>query len=294
MNEIQKNIFEKILEQNSQGVYTIDSHKPGKTIAIIACTHGNEPIGLSIFHWLIEMHNADNEIIHHGKILLIIANPQAARNNQRFIDDDMNRVWDQDNDEIYEVKRKKQLERYLQECDIVIDLHSTSNPSDSMIIPLSRNIQTQQLSDILDAKYILENIDKFTRWVSLTQHHASLNAENISIVIECGAHWDKKYENIAKQNIQRILSHFWYINFQTEKKLYTPEKYELFYVHKAQSLDLKYIYTQQPKSFDKIKKSEVICENPSPVTCPKEAYIIMPSKDVDHIWSEIFYLANKK
>jgi hypothetical protein len=35
-----------------------------------------------------------------------------------------------------------------------------------------------------------------------------LNAENISIVIECGAHGDKKYENIAKQNIQRILSHF--------------------------------------------------------------------------------------
>jgi hypothetical protein len=75
----------------------------------------------------------------------------------------MNRVWDQENTEIHEVIRKKELMPYLHQCDGVIDLHSTSSPSDIMVLPLSKNSATQEIVSQLDSNYILENIDNQTR-----------------------------------------------------------------------------------------------------------------------------------
>jgi succinylglutamate desuccinylase len=110
---------------------------PGPTIAIVALTHGNEPVGLSIFESLIQTGILDG--IQSGKIMLVCSNIQAhevyLKQNDplkfRFIDHDMNRIWNDDFIEnSNEYNRREELKIILSQADIILDIHSVSKGDD--------------------------------------------------------------------------------------------------------------------------------------------------------------------
>jgi len=116
---------------------------PGPRVAIMAITHGNEPVGLGVLDRIADEVEAQ---LVAGEILCVRANMEAARLDLRHTPDgrDMNRLWDPDNlarirsaapqSLCYEERRVHELAPLLLQTDAVLDLHSTSRPSAPFLV----------------------------------------------------------------------------------------------------------------------------------------------------------------
>ncbi|XP_006246880.1 aspartoacylase isoform X3 [Rattus norvegicus] len=127
------------------------AEEPIKKIAIFGGTHGNELTGVFLVtHWLkngAEVHRAGLEVKP------FITNPRAVEKCTRYIDCDLNRVFDLENlskemseDLPYEVRRAQEINHLFgpknsdDAYDVVFDLHNTtSNMGCTLILEDSRN-----------------------------------------------------------------------------------------------------------------------------------------------------------
>src|SRR3989344_287896 len=64
------------------------SIKPGNTLVVLAGIHGNEICGVKAFDSMI-----NNLTIESGKVYFIYANLEAIKQNKRFIDYNLNRLF---------------------------------------------------------------------------------------------------------------------------------------------------------------------------------------------------------
>ncbi len=114
------------------GVYELDSGKKGPTVGILMMTHGNEPCGLSIPQLFLKNKNA----LTRGKLLFILQNEKASKDGMRFKDCNMNRIKGLPNKKspLYEVRPVAELRKIYNECEYLLDFHSTSQKSLAMIV----------------------------------------------------------------------------------------------------------------------------------------------------------------
>ena len=76
-----------------------------------------------------------------GRIISLIGNPDAYEIRKRFIDSDLNRVFDKRSDiENREIKRAQEIKKFFDgiKIDYIFDIHSTSTRSDPMILCTSQ------------------------------------------------------------------------------------------------------------------------------------------------------------
>lgn len=189
------------------GVLTLHTSKPGPQVGIMACTHGNEPAGLAAFAYLLE----HAEHLACGSVHLILNNLVAARQyfdeatdlsftaHYRFVDRDMNRVpsgWEQDN--TAETERVLALLPLFKTLDVVFDLHSTSAPSDPMLVSLDK---TSERFAIRGVNIVLENLIPHLNAPPLV----SLCEKAEAFVLETGSHEDPRSLVIAQEAVQALL-----------------------------------------------------------------------------------------
>ncbi|XP_044106204.1 aspartoacylase-like [Neovison vison] len=124
---------------------------PIKKVAIFGGTHGNELTGVFLVkHWL----ENGTEIQRTGlEVKPFITNPRAVKKCTRYINCDLNRVFDPENlgktmskDLPYEVRRAQEIKHLFgpkdneDSYDIIFDLHNTtSNMGCTLILEDSRN-----------------------------------------------------------------------------------------------------------------------------------------------------------
>ncbi|XP_036053162.1 aspartoacylase [Onychomys torridus] len=127
------------------------AEEPIKKVAIFGGTHGNELTGvLLVTHWL----KNGAEIQREGlQVKPFITNPRAVEKCTRYIDCDLNRVFNLENlskemseDLPYEVRRAQEIYHLFgpknsdNSYDVVFDLHNTtSNMGCTLILEDSRN-----------------------------------------------------------------------------------------------------------------------------------------------------------
>jgi succinylglutamate desuccinylase len=112
-------------------------------VAIVGGTHGNELTGI----YLVKKFLQDPKLLYRESLECkpLIANPQAVAKNQRYIDRDLNRCFDDAdlaNLELrnYEEIRAKEIAAHLgSNTDLIIDLHSTTSKMGLTILPSSRH-----------------------------------------------------------------------------------------------------------------------------------------------------------
>lgn len=173
----------------------------------MACTHGNEPAGLAAFAYLLE----HVEHLQCGTVHLIVNNLAAARRyfdeatdlsftaHYRFIDRDMNRVhphWQQDN--TAETERALALLPLFKTLDVVFDLHSTSAPSDPMLVLLAEERQRLEISGV---NIVLQNLIPHLNAPPLV----SLCEKAEAFVLETGSHEDPRALIIAQEAVRALL-----------------------------------------------------------------------------------------
>lgn len=117
-----------------------------KKVAIIAAMHGDEVYGMELYRQSIELFP---QLKNYVK--LIIGNKEAYKRQTRFIDTDMNRHYQVEDDsyESREIERVDQLINVFQP-DYIIDIHTTRRDSGVFFISDIANTERQRIYDMLD------------------------------------------------------------------------------------------------------------------------------------------------
>lgn len=233
-------------------IIEFDSRVPWKTIWIVVLTHWNEPWWLVAQQEFIK--NWYHECIKRWKVFFIRVNIEAYEQNTRFIDVNMNRIWKFLKDKnAYEYKRFYELLPILDQCDIVVDIHSTSKSINSLMwichtkdaLLAQKILKTNRLliDDAFDDEWSLISFVTKRWWVGFG--------------IECGYHeQDDAWKN-ALDNMISLLRFYDMIdsnyNYQTNTILKSTYKFYEEVYPRSESFAFTKIY----ENFDAINPWEV-------------------------------------
>lgn len=156
-----------------RGVIRIKAARPGPTLGITVCTHGNEPSGLAAARYLLEELDVRRKL-QRGTLYLVVNNLRAAekylkartddaRKRARYIDVNMNRLPERTpalaGDSRYEVRRARELLPIWRQFDIGLDIHSMSQRAEPMIITRGTSFH-RALFRGFPIEAVLSNIDR--------------------------------------------------------------------------------------------------------------------------------------
>lgn len=173
---------------------------PGKTLAIFAGVHGNEPIGI------LALEKASHEIaIAAGTVHFVIAHPQAVQQNVRSIEKNLNRCFVPGNDGTsLEDRLAKKLMKLLDTCDALLDLHGYNGPEDQPFLicePASFDLAKQLDFGIVSSGWSVAQ-------PGATEGYMDSHGK-IGVCVECGSNFQpEKYVPLAEKTIIQFLGYF--------------------------------------------------------------------------------------
>lgn len=195
-------------------IWRFDSGQPGPNVMVSAIVHGNEPCGVIALDWL--MRNEVRPVA--GSMTLAFMNVEAYRafdpedpNRTRWIDEDMNRVWDRhvlESDRTsVELERARAVRPVLDEIDHLLDLHSMQH----LAPPLMMSGRHDR------AKALAARMGVPERVVGDAGHAAGrrmrdyggfddANSDKTALLIECGQHWEAAAGPLAIEATVRFLA----------------------------------------------------------------------------------------
>src|SRR5690606_23780251 len=127
-----------------------DSGNSGPLLFVTAGIHGNEPSGIVALNEVFKILNAERPKIN-GKIVGVSGNRKALLNGVRYIDEDLNRTWTEENIISEEIDSHEQKEMFeiiemlenFPEKDFTkryfLDCHTTSSTSEPYISVQDKN-----------------------------------------------------------------------------------------------------------------------------------------------------------
>lgn len=132
--------FVDMMQEVQTAIWKAQGQQPGKVITIIGGTHGNERTGVEVVQKLKTLIDAGKEQITSGTLILIHGNPRAIEINERGSVPyaDLNRSYPIDllaREPLgtYEDDRAREIAPFLEQSDVVVDLHATNKPSEPFI-----------------------------------------------------------------------------------------------------------------------------------------------------------------
>ena len=138
----------------------------GPCVSIIGSLHGDEKIGSLV---LKELEHTLNTTCIFGEIYLILGNPQAYKNDTRFVDEDLNRLFGHHFSNLEKIPEKQrsieqqralELSPILKQSDFLLDIHSTTKPSVPFVY-CEDTKQHMKLANLLETEYIVSAASDF-------------------------------------------------------------------------------------------------------------------------------------
>lgn len=213
-------------------------------IAIVFCLHGNEKYGAEVVAKLPASYSR------------FLANKEALKENVRFIDDDMNRVFPGKIDGNHEERLAFDLKNRLRNFDCVLDLHSSSNDC-----PLFGIVTNPTIEHIRFAKRLgLKKLVVFYR--DSSKSSALIDHVKCGISLEVGSHG-------RKENAEEVLE----LIGNLDGKVDVPM--EIFEFKKNISKESDEVLLKNfcdVKNGDLIEKGRFADEDFTPVLVNEEAY----------------------
>lgn len=282
--------FKEIQYQNVSGVMCIDSGKPGPALGITACTHGNEPSGLAIFEYLLKEKNIEKEL-KCGTLYLVVNNIQAtekffnAKNEEevrksRYCDVNMNRLPKETlyltNDTRYEIARVRELYPIWQHFEFGLDVHSTLNPSEPMIISRGGEFH-QDLVHGFPIKKLISNIDRVQIGIPAFAFYGGLGSDAKIFAIEAGQHTNPSSFERASLCAVSLLQ-----NLDMLSRTQQPVAMEYDEYHVDSSIvfpDISFDFVRDFKSYEEIHKGDLLARNAmgEEIRATIDGHLIMPT-----------------
>ena len=192
------------------------SDKDGPHVLINAITHGNELCGAIALDYLFR-----NDVRPScGTLTLGFANIAAYRafdpadpTQSRFVDEDLNRVWDEatllGTRQSVELTRARRIRSLIDSVDFLFDIHSMQHKTEPLMLagPLQKGRALAMA--IGHPEYVV--CDSGHAAGRRLRDYGGFGNEadpRNALLIECGQHWEKRSADVAMESTMRFLLHF--------------------------------------------------------------------------------------
>lgn len=284
--------FKKSTSDGVSGVMRIDGPKLGPVLGITACTHGNEPSGLAIFHHLLNDLNI-KETLKCGTLYLIVNNIEAAgkffacktkkeKGKCRGVNMNMNRLPRDvmfSKEVKYELIRARELYPIWQRFTHGLDIHSTTADTRSMLISRGNNFdRIARLIQGFPIEILISNIDAVQIGAPVFAFYGAA-ADVPVFAIEAGQH--EKPETLERAGICAVslLQNLGMYPGIPETVDIAYQEYEIVdsILFPCKSFD----FIKQFESFDSIKVGDLLAESPNGARRQAgfDGHLIIPTKD---------------
>lgn len=195
-------------------VHRFDGSGRGPDRVVVALTHGNEVCGA---HALMRLLALGTPAPLTGSLTVCFANvdayhrfdPQQPRSS-RFVDEDMNRVWDDPTlngaRSSTELRRARQLLPVIEQADILLDLHSMQSPCAPLMLAgmteRGRNL-AQRMG--YPGVIVLDHGHSSGRRMRDFTPFSSPDGRATALLAECGQHWEPETADVATEVLARFL-----------------------------------------------------------------------------------------
>ncbi len=198
-----------------RGFTTIDSALPGPHVAVLALTHGNEIAGAIVLDRLLRTQLRPL----HGRITFGFIHLDAfARFDpqqptlSRFIDEDINRVWDRSlldgPRRSVELDRARAIRPLLDTVDVMLDLHSMLWPSDTLILSGASGKGRRLALGIGVPPLVVADYGHATgRRIIDSERFLDPDSTASAVLVEAGQHWEPVTVEIALASVAGLLRH---------------------------------------------------------------------------------------
>lgn len=196
-----------------RGVWSFASPVPGPHVAIAAIMHGNEIAGAIVLdRWLrAGLRPA------RGRLSLVFGNLDAFAHFDpadptltRFLEEDLNRVWDlgvlEGPRRSLELRRARELRPLIDTVDILVDMHSMSWPSDPLTVtgaPEKAALHALRLG--APALVVADEGHPDGRRLADYARFADPSTAPVAALVEAGGHWEPETVEMIEQVGARAL-----------------------------------------------------------------------------------------
>jgi predicted deacylase len=197
------------------GFTTRESGAPGPHVGLIALTHGNELAGAIALDRLLR----GGLRPRRGRLTFGFANLAAfarfdARQpiSSRFIDEDMNRIWDDaildGSRESSELARAREMRPLVDQIDVLLDLHSMLWPSDPLILSGGAR-KGQQLARAIAVPDLVVADQGHVSGRRLIDYAPFVDPGRAACanLVEAGQHWELATVEVTLACIANLLRH---------------------------------------------------------------------------------------
>lgn len=258
---------------NYEKIIAIRGLRPGKTLGVMAGTHGNEKCGVEAIKQIIPSLR-----VKRGVVYFIFGNPRAIERNMRFTEMNLNRAflpaknYTTAQKKTYEYGRARKLMPVLRRLDALLDIHSSNHPQSTPFVicePGSRTIARRLPVGIVSSGWDKTEPGGTDAFVNA--------AGGRGICVECGP--IEKKDNtigIAKKSILIFLSIMDAIDAPIR---FARRKQEFIKVNFLYRTKKNFIPYKMRKDFSPIKKGEILgYDAGAPVRSPQNGVVIFMCK----------------
>lgn len=187
--------------------------EPGPHVMVTAVTHGNELCGALVLDRLLTagLRPLRGRLtLGFCNVAAFLAFDPAYPTLSRFVDEDLNRVWDRVTlsgpRSSVELARARAIRPLLDSADLLLDVHSMQNPTDPLMLAgacqkgldLARSVGVPA-TIVIDAGH---SAGARMRDYEFFQDPGDPRS---ALLVECGQHWERSSESVALETTLRFL-----------------------------------------------------------------------------------------
>ena len=187
--------------------------EPGPHVMITAVVHGNELCGAIALDWLMKLGVRPKR----GKLSLGFMNVAAYTRfdpteplASRFVDEDFNRLWDAETldgpRQSVELTRAREVRPFLDTVDRLLDIHSMQHATGALMLsgPLDKGRRLAEGTGVPELVVMDEGHAAGRRMRDYADFRNEASPKD-ALLVECGQHWEKSSEDMAKETALRFL-----------------------------------------------------------------------------------------
>ncbi len=274
-------------------VHRFDSGQRGPHVLVTALVHGNEICGAIALDWLFKQKFRPAK----GVLTLAFCNVAAfqrfdrkAPGDSRFMDEDFNRVWSLERlggkANSVELRRARELVPVVEAADLLLDIHSMQHKTPALTIsgPLEKG---RRLAREIAFPALVVSDEGHAGGRRMRDYGAFGDPAkpHNALLVECGQHWEKASETVAKQTLVRFLAHAgiaepaWVTRHLAKKKPAPQRLIEVTHAVTIKSPEFRFAEDYRGLEVIAKKGSVLGHDGPDPVRTPyDDCVLIMPSR----------------
>ncbi len=279
--------------------YTFGTDREGPRILFFGAIHGDEPCGTKALKKLVDQFSTGKLKVLKGSVTIVpVCNPKAFSEKVRYCEENLNRIFTyHPNPKTDEAKLANELASAVDQCDMLVDIHSTSARSAPFVFLDYESEANRQLVTATGMSNVLagwielyEKIGKSdSQKTSYDTGHYAHEKGKVSATIECGQHNSVSAFKAAYSSAINVLRHFGVIGGKT-KKAPAQKVIRLDQIYYRDAVGD--VLLKKWKNFEPVSSGQAIGrrEGGTVVSAPYDGYVVMPKQN-PKIGDEWFYFA---